>query len=614
MNKPLLNLLPYFLILFSCDNINMDSVDSSDTTPPIINITYPANQSVVSDTVLITAHAFDNDRLETVRLFLNDSILFESQLGPYEYLWNTKLFQEDESFNIRASAKDSAGNMTISQSIEVQIDNQDNIKPNGIFLFPSSGQKLNGIIEISVQADDNDRVAYIDLFINGDSIGTFNENPTSNDYYHYFWDTNGFLEDNINTIHAHIVDASNNFQVIGPVSITIDNIDAPDITFPQGTITYPPAGSTVSGEINIEINAFDNIAISYTKFIINGELHSIDSIAPYTYNWNTNNEIEDQNHTISVDIVDHVGNLTTLYPISVFVNNIEEPDLIPPNIVIYDPAGDQTVSGAIEILTIATDNDSVDRVEFYHNYNLEYIDTIPFYTYTWNTLDEDEDTEHIWYALAYDISGNSSQTDPMTITVDNIDNEPPGGGIIYPYAGQVVYDTVIVQTEVFDNIGISQVEFMINGSVVYIDDEQPFYYDWNTIAYSDDQEYLLSILISDIAGNIFEDGISVVVNNNPIPDNDNVYPYASILNPVSGQTVNDTITVLGFATDNYTVTQVQFFINNEIVSTMNDTPYTFQWNTIEFENNAEHVLTMTAEDQAGNITTAQPVLINISNP
>ena len=339
-----------------------------------------------------------------MKLFLNDSIIFENQLGPYEYLWNTKLFQEDESFNIRASAKDSAGNMTISQSIEVQIDNEDNIKPNGIFLFPSSGQILNGIIEISVQADDNDRVAYIDLFINGDSIGTLDENPTSNDYYHYFWDTSGFLEDNINTIHAHIVDASNNFQVIGPVSVTIDNIDAPDITFPQGTIIYPPAGSTVSGEIDIEVNAFDYIGINYTKFIINGELHSIDSIAPYTYKWNTNNEIEDQNHTISVDIVDHMSNLTTLYPISVFVNNIEEPDLLPPNIVIYEPAGYQTVSGTIEISTIA-DNDSIDD-KFYHNYNLEYIDTIPFYTYTWNTLDEDEDTNiygTLWHTILVEI-------------------------------------------------------------------------------------------------------------------------------------------------------------------------------------------------------------------
>ena len=103
-------------------------------------------------------------------------------------------------------------------------------------------------------------------------------------------------------------------------------------------------------------------------------------------------------------------------------------------------------------------------------------------------------------------------------------------------------------------------------------------------------------------------------SNNPFPDNDNIYPYASILNPVSGQTISDTISVTGFAMDNYQVTQVQFLINNEIVSTLNDTPYTFQWSTVELINNSEHVLIMTAEDQAGNITTAQPVLVNIFNP
>ena len=114
--------------------------------------------------------------------------------------------------------------------------------------------------------------------------------------------------------------------------------------------------------------------------------------------------------------------------------------------------------------------------------------------------------------------------------------------------------------------------------------------------------------------NNFEDGISVMINNNPFPDDDNMYPFASILNPVNGQSISDTISVVGFASDNHLVTQVQFLIDNEIVSTLNDTPYTFQWNTIELEYNSEHVLIMTAEDQAGNITTAQPVLVNILNP
>ena len=49
---------------------------------------------------------------------------------------------------------------------------------------------------------------------------------------------------------------------------------------------------------------------------------------------------------------------------------MEEPDLTAPNIVIYDPASNQTVYGIVNILTIVTDNDSIDRVEFYQNYNL----------------------------------------------------------------------------------------------------------------------------------------------------------------------------------------------------------------------------------------------------
>ena len=146
------------------------------------------------------------------------------------------------------------------------------------------------------------------------------------------------------------------------------------------------------------------------------------------------------------------------------------------------------------------------------------------------------------------------------------------------------------------------------------DSEDPFQYEWNTLLFSEDEEHLIKIIVSDLENNNFEDGISVTINNNPFPDDDNIYPFASILNPVNGQSISDTISIVGFASDNHQVVQVQFLIDNEIVSTLNDTPYTFQWNTIVLENNSEHVLIMTAEDQAGNITTAQPVLVNIFNP
>ena len=612
-----INFITYPLILafiLSCENINMDNPNSLDETPPLVHITYPANQSTLSGAVLITAYAFDDNELESVKLYLDDVMILQSNTGPYQFNWNTLMYEDDQNYILSATAEDSSGNKTFSKSIQVKIDNFDNIKPDGIFLYPSTGQILNGIVEISIQAEDNDGVDYINLFVNGDSLGVFNEQQNIDDYYNYYWDTNSMPEDNISSIYAYIYDYSKNYQIIGPISVTINNQDAPDITYPQGTIVTPASGSTVNGVVDIEVNVFDNIGISKVNFFINGDSLFCDTIPPYNYNWDTTQENENQNHTINIDVIDLSGNQTSLYPIAVYVDNLEEPDITPPNIVIYEPAANQTVFGAVDILTIATDNDLVSKVEFYQNYELVETDFTANYTYSWNTLLENDDTEHIWFAIAYDAQSNSSQSDPIIFKVDNIDGIPPSGIITYPYAGQYVSDIISIQAEAYDNVGIDNIQFSINDSIVSIDNETPFEYSWNTLNFLEDQEHQLTIVISDLNNNSYETGLFVTVDNNPIPEDDTIFPFASILNPVSGQTVSDTVSVVGFATDNYQITQVQFFINNEIVSTLTDTPYTFLWSTLELADSSEHVLTMTAEDQSGNITTAQPVLVDISNP
>ena len=612
-----INFITYPLILafiLSCENINMDNPNSLDETPPLVHITYPANQSTLSGTVLITAYAYDNNELENVKLYLDDAMIFQSVTGPYQFNWNTLMYEDDQNYILSATAEDSSGNKTFSKSIQVKIDNFDNIKPDGIFLYPSTGQILNGIVEISVQAEDNDGVDYINLFVNGDSLGVFNEQQNIDDYYNYYWDTYSMPEDNISSIYAYVYDYSKNYQIIGPISVTINNQDAPDITYPQGTIVTPASGSTVNGVVDIEVNVFDNIGISKVNFFINGDSLFCDTIPPYNYNWDTTQENENQNHTINIDVIDLSGNQTSLYPVAVYVDNLEEPDITPPNIVIYEPAANQTVFGAVDILTIATDNDSVSKVEFYQNYELVETDFTANYTYSWNTLLENDDTEHIWFAIAYDAQSNSSQSDPIIFKVDNIDGIPPSGIITYPYAGQYVSDIISIQAEAYDNVGIDNIQFSINDSIVSIDNETPFEYSWNTLNFLEDQEHQLTIVISDLNNNSYETGLFVTVDNNPIPEDDTIYPFASILNPVSGQTVSDTVSVVGFATDNYQITQVQFFLNNEIVSTLTDTPYTFLWSTLELADSSEHVLTMTAEDQSGNITTALPVLVDISNP
>ena len=134
-------ILIVFFIL-SCEGPIFEIPPEPDTTAPLIEITNPADQGVLSDTVLVTMYASDNDEVNIVQLFINDSLVLDSAKSPYEYKWNTNDYEEDEYHNLLARAVDFAGNDNQTSPIRVMVDNNDNIKPSGSFLYPFSGQIL----------------------------------------------------------------------------------------------------------------------------------------------------------------------------------------------------------------------------------------------------------------------------------------------------------------------------------------------------------------------------------------------------------------------------------------------------------------------------------------
>ncbi|MFL3014429.1 MAG: Ig-like domain-containing protein [Candidatus Neomarinimicrobiota bacterium] len=598
-----------FMLLLSCEGPFFDVPADEDSIPPTLTITFPADQSVLSDSVLISAYAFDNVGLDLVTIYLNDSIVHESMEGPFEYLWSTYNNEEDEFHTIRAKATDMAGNVNYTNTLQVLVDNQDNQSPTGALIFPFTGQTLKGEITIIIEASDNDQVETVDLYIDGDSIATYQEPP-----YRYDWNTLNEIDDVIYTIHAHVRDNAGNQITIGPINVTIDNYESDDEIAPTGTIISPASASTVSGTINIEVYAYDNIRMGHVDFIIDGSEVAHDSIPPYSYSWNTLGEAEDSDHVININLSDSAGNTTSLFPVTVFVDNIEDADITPPSIVIYDPAANQTVSGTVTFMTIATDNVAIDRVEFYHDYELEFTATNYPYNYEWNSTLIAEDSEHVWHAKAFDTSGNDSQTQPMVLFVDNIDNIPPTGFILYPYAGQIVSDNIEIQVSASDNVGIAEVEFYLDGNLLSSDDQVPYAHEWNTNSSSEDEEHVIYATIIDLQGNSTDlSPISVTVNNDDAPSNDLTPPIATILTPLSTQTVSDTVIITGFASDNHEIEQVIFYVNDQLIDTVTDSPYTTNWITYEEANNSEHVIQMTAQDLSGNQSSAQPVLVTVIN-
>jgi hypothetical protein len=94
---------------------------------------------------------------------------------------------------------------------------------------------------------------------------------------------------------------------------------------------------------------------------------------------------------------------------------------------------------------------------------------------------------------------------------------------------------------------------------------------------------------------------------------DMIPPAVSITAPSPGATVSNTITVSANASDNVGVAGVQFKLDGNSLG-MEDTTnaYAVSWDTTT-ATNGSHILTATARDTAGNITTSSTVTISVNN-
>lgn len=95
-----------------------------------------------------------------------------------------------------------------------------------------------------------------------------------------------------------------------------------------------------------------------------------------------------------------------------------EPDTTPPTVLISSHSSGQTVNGIVTIEVTTDDSEGISKVEFFVNDYLVLTDMEPPYQYEWNTTNY-EDGSYIIMARSYDISGNTADSDPVTLTVGN---------------------------------------------------------------------------------------------------------------------------------------------------------------------------------------------------
>ena len=124
----------YFLLFFCLICFFSCNQDKGDSSPPELTVVSPTNGSIVNEIVSINVNALDNEEVDFVQFFINDSL--DSMLlskEPYVFNWNTNGLDDGE-YLIKIVAQDASGNASDTVQISLNVDNTLSI-PNAVHII-----------------------------------------------------------------------------------------------------------------------------------------------------------------------------------------------------------------------------------------------------------------------------------------------------------------------------------------------------------------------------------------------------------------------------------------------------------------------------------------------
>ncbi len=300
------------VIMTSQEGLNFITRDTSDTSPPTISLTSPANGTTLSGVTIISATATDNVVIDHIDFYRGTILIGADATAPYSIDWDTTQ-TTNGSHSISARAYDAAGNSTASSSVLVTVSNTvtpppDTTVPTVSITAPLNGSTIAGTTTISASATDNIGVTKVDFYRGTTLFGTDTTSP-----YSISWNTTT-VANSTYSLTAKAYDASGNTATSSIVSVSIANIATPpppaDTTLPVVSISSPLNNAIVSGTRTINASASDNSgSISKMEIYVDNILLKQNTLtASISYRWNTR-KISIGSHTIVVKAYDAAGNV-----------------------------------------------------------------------------------------------------------------------------------------------------------------------------------------------------------------------------------------------------------------------------------------------------------------
>ena len=479
------------LIVISQIQCTIPEVD--DINPPVVTIIYPYTGSIISGTTNILVESTDDERVTKVWLYI-DNQLIETQDGRTgNFQVDLSPYKDDQQHMILAAAEDKSGNRGFSTQVIVTIsESPDVIPPTVSIVNPLANQQVQDTVKVLASANDDRIVQNVAFFVNGDSV--FNDNLYP---YEYDWVTTNLADSTSHSVFAKAFDQSGNWALSIPITVTV--FPRGDRTPPVLTLLYPTAGSVISGIVNVNVDASDNIGVTLIEFYVNGNLVDTINNAPWEFSWNTTT-LPVGTHALYVKGFDAAGNVGTI-PSTTFTI-ADNPDVTPPTMTLLYPSGGSQLTGNVEVVVDAIDDVGVTQVKFYIDGNRVSTITNEPWEYSWNTAGYSSGT-HVLFVKGFDAAGNIGIIPSTDFEIlDQSDTTPPTLTLLYPAAGSFITGIVNVAVDATDDVGVDSVQFFVDGILEITDFTEPWGFGWNTAPLDSGTTHTLYMKGFDPSGNV----------------------------------------------------------------------------------------------------------------
>jgi hypothetical protein len=270
------------------------------------------------------------------------------------------------------------------------------------------------------------------------------------------------------------------------------------------------------------------------------------------------------------------------------------------------------VANSVTFTATAADNTGVTSVTFLVDGVSVGSDSSAPYSLSWDSRTV-ANGSRIIQARAVDGNTNQATSTGVTVTVQNTtpDTTAPSVSVTAPAASATVANVVTLTASASDNVGVSSVTFLVDGTVVGSDSSSPYSFSWDSTSVANGARVIRARAV-DAAGNTTNSANVTVTVQNTV---DTTGPSVNLSQPSTGVVLSGTVVLAANAADNAGgsgVASVAFLVNNQVVGSDPTSPYTFSWNSGNVQN-GPYTIQARAVDVAGNQVTSGGVSVIVEN-